>query len=90
MRRYLTFDSDAWQKSKAHLREELLSSLRVDFEFANKDTLDQWWSPKARSILKQKVEYLKDLKRVEERSQEAREQQAARKAAEESRLKPSS
>ncbi|MFT7588049.1 MAG: 3,2-trans-enoyl-CoA isomerase [Limisphaerales bacterium] len=59
LNQYLQFDSDAWQKSKMHLRADLIGSLRVDFDIANKDTLDQWWSPKARAILKEKVDYLK-------------------------------
>jgi len=67
MQAYLGFDAEAWQKSKIHLRHDLVASLRVDFEVANKDTLEQWWSPKARSILATKVAYLKERKRMEQK-----------------------
>ncbi len=67
MNAYLRFDAEAWQKSKMHLRHDLVASLRVDFDVANKDTLEQWWSPKARSILANKVAYLKNRKRKEQK-----------------------
>jgi enoyl-CoA hydratase/carnithine racemase len=67
MNAYMSFDAEAWQKSKIHLRHDLVASLRVDFEVANKDTLEQWWSPKARSILAAKVAYLKERKRMEQK-----------------------
>ncbi len=67
MKKYLEFDQEAWQKSKMHLRQDLVSSLRVDFDVANKDTLEQWWNPRARSILAEKVAYLKERKRLEKK-----------------------
>lgn len=68
MESYLAFESEAWQKSKLHLRHELITSLRVDFDVANKDTLEQWWSPKARTLLANIVAYLKERKRLENRN----------------------
>ncbi len=67
MKTYLNLDPEAWQKSKMHLRHDLVASLRVDFEVANKDTLDQWWSPRARAILAEKVAFLKDRKKVDQK-----------------------
>jgi 3,2-trans-enoyl-CoA isomerase len=72
MNTYLSFDPAAWQRSKRHLRQDLIHSLRVDFDVANKDTLEQWWSPKAREILRGIVEHLKNRKR----KTQAGEQQA--------------
>lgn len=66
MKTYLKLDQDAWQKSKRHLREDLLASLKVDFDITNADVLEQWWSPKARAILAEKVQYLVERRRVEE------------------------
>ncbi len=60
MEAYLRFNPQAWQKSKHHLRQELIQHLRVDFDVSNKDTLDQWWDPQARALLAEKVAYLKD------------------------------
>ena len=65
MESYMQFDSEAWQKSKMHLRHDLVASLRVDFDVANKDTLEQWWSPRAREILAKIVAYLKERKKME-------------------------
>jgi enoyl-CoA hydratase/carnithine racemase len=59
MKAYLTFNPQAWQRSKQHLRQELIQQLRVDFDISNKDTLDQWWDPQARALLAEKVAYLK-------------------------------
>jgi enoyl-CoA hydratase/carnithine racemase len=60
MKAYLRFNPSAWQRSKQHLRQELVQQLRVDFDVSNKDTLDQWWEPDARALLARKVAYLKD------------------------------
>lgn len=60
MEAYLRFNPSAWQRSKQHLRQELIQQLRVDFDVSNKDTLDQWWEPDARALLAEKVAYLKN------------------------------
>jgi enoyl-CoA hydratase/carnithine racemase len=78
---YLQFDSGAWQKSKIHLRQDLISQLRVDFDIAHKDTLDQWWSPKARTLLKSIVDHLLERKRLEEERQKKKESTEQNKSA---------
>lgn len=69
MRAYLRFNPQAWQRSKQHLRQELIQDLRVDFDVSNRDTLDQWWQPEARALLAEKVAHLVERRRQAESAQ---------------------
>lgn len=51
MKHYLSFDAVTWQKTKMHLRKDLIKALDVSSTDSFKETLEHWWSPEVRHIL---------------------------------------
>ncbi len=56
---YLQYDQAVWQQSKLNLRKELIGKVSADQTETLSKLLEQWWTPRTRSIMKTIIDNLK-------------------------------
>ena len=59
MSTYISFNENAWRKSKLNCRSVLIKNSETTFEKNTTDFINQWWSPKARDILSKLISKIK-------------------------------
>ncbi len=59
MKTYLSFEQNAWKKTKRNLRSSLIDVSSPKNMSGVEESLEQWWSPTVRGMLKSFVERLK-------------------------------